>query len=536
MPPSPRASRSEYSRTDNSLTTARSPSPEPRSPVRTRRRGSNPRSAARRGGHSPESRRGPNRSLGFSDVDGEDLIYTSSDEDERLEMQHSRAAENPEDLATAEEFWSSLVILSFMVLIYLWGAVELCRKHIWLEALFTIVLPVFAMTTGWQEYTAPYQKKLIIVDTVFNGISIFARIAIATELSTLNAVTSYGFFAFLLLQFAYYTAFCIKQGLEDEDTLWKARKGLHWFTAAMTASMFLTIVCQRAEAGDWLVAASTLGPEGELLIWGTDAGVMVKINYTLFQAYVLFCDDFQAKIETQGIEGYMMVPVAQFCSVVLAWWSGEFWHARMITGVHLVLMDGIHHTHNARHRAAGATKNHGSFCVMPAHWYKKWTDLELWEKKARFPELDERSLRRLHARDEEDGLEDFVDVPKPCYMYWVVPWLRWFLLVFCVLAPATSVACSTHEFYCGMHIETVRTHPPLLLEPLSSELTELPSCVSRAACRLLKTAQCVIQKADCFGSVAASIVRDHSFPEATLPGSRQLCVPSGNPATLYCAT
>lgn len=39
-------------------------------------------------------------------------------------------------------------------------------------------------------------------------------------------------------------------------------------------------------------------------------------------------------------------------------------------------------------------------------------------------------------------------------MYWVVPWLRWFLLVFCVLAPATSVACSTHEFYCGMHIET----------------------------------------------------------------------------------
>ena len=121
--------------------------------MRTHRRGSNPRSAARRGGHSPESRRGPNRSLGFSDVDGEDLIYTSSDEDERLEMQHSRAAENPEDLATAEEFWSSLVILSFMVLIYLWGAVELCRKHIWLEALFTIVLPVFAMTTGWQEYT-----------------------------------------------------------------------------------------------------------------------------------------------------------------------------------------------------------------------------------------------------------------------------------------------------------------------------------------------------------------------------------------------
>merc|ERR1712098_233453 len=112
-----------------------------------------------------------------------------------------------------------------------------------------------------------------------------------------------------------------------------------------------------------------------------------------------------------------------------------------------VLMDGIHHTHNARWREAGKIKSHGAFCVMPAHWYKKWEDLDLWEKKARFPELAEHSLRRLHARDEEEGIDDF-NVPKPCYMYWVMPWLRWFLLVFCVLAPATSVACSTHEFYC----------------------------------------------------------------------------------------
>ena len=310
----------------------------------------------------------PDRSeLSFTNLgDEEDTFSSSDDEESRASRSQGDLDDLQQDVATTKEFFSSLFILCFMVLIYLWGAVELCRKHIWLEALFTVALPVFAINLGWADHTTKHQRKLIYADTSFNVIAIVAKIAIASNYPMLNAVANYCAILFLLLQFGYYVAFDIKLGLTEERSRRDALNGMHWFTAVMAATVFVSLVVERAEAGHWFLGAENkLGPEGELLFWGQDAGVMIKINYLCWQMYVLFCDDFKHKVNGQGVEGYMVVPVAQFCSVVLAWWSGEFWHARYITGVHLVLMDGIHHVHNGTHRSGASYKSHGEFCVMP---------------------------------------------------------------------------------------------------------------------------------------------------------------------------
>lgn len=336
-----------------------------------------------------------------------------------------------------------LFILVFMVMIYLWGAVELCRKHIWMEALFTVALPVFAIRMGWQTHTLPFQQRLIYLDTIFNTVAVLAKIAIVSDTTWLNAATNYAAIIFLLMQFGWYVAFCVNEGRKDERTLAEALDGMHWFTAAMAAAMFVSLVVERAEAGHFFFGAqNTLGPEGELLFWGQDAGVMIKLNYVCWQIYVLFCDDFKQKVRNEGVEGYMMVPVAQFCSVIVAWLSGEFWHARMITGVHLVLMDGIHHTHNLSYRDAAHHKSHGEFCVMPAHWFNEWNTLSPGEK-----------LAALGYKVQLENLDDHEHRTKPCCTKTLVPLLKWILLIVTLLSPAAAVACGSTEFFCGMHVE-----------------------------------------------------------------------------------
>lgn len=384
----------------------------------------------------------PNQSyLGFGS-DEEDLIETSSDEERTRVSPGARADDMQASVATVSEFFSSLFILCFMVMIYLWGAVELCRKHIWMEALFTVALPVFAIRMGWQEHTLPFQQRLIYLDTLFNVFAVVAKIAIVSDTTWMNHIANYATIVFLLMQFGWYVAFCVNEGRKEERTFKTALDGMHWFTAIMAATMFVSLVVERAEAGHFFFgAANTLGPEGELLFWGQDAGVMIKLNYVCWQMYVLFCDDFKQKVTAEGLEGYMMVPVAQFCSVILSWWSGEFWHARMITGVHLVLMDGIHHTHNITYRHPTEAKAHGEFCVMPAHWFKEWDTLSAGEKRS-----------ALGGKVPTDHLNDPEHRMKPCCTNTLVPLLKWALLTLTLLSPAAAVACGSQEFFCGMHI------------------------------------------------------------------------------------
>ena len=349
--------------------------------------------------------------------DEEDLIESPVEDEERTRANLGVRADDLQ-AASASEFFSSLFILCFMVLIYLWGAVELCRKHIWMEALFTVALPVFAIRLGWQGHTSAFQQRMIYRDTLFNVFAVVAKIAIVSDTAWLNHVVNYATIVFLLLQFGWIVVFAVNEGRKEERTFKTTLDGMHWFTAVMAATMFVSLVVERAEAGHFFFgAANTLGPEGELLFWGQDAGVMIKLNYVCYSMYVLFCDDFKHKVNEPGLEGYMMVPVAQFCSVILSWWSGEFWHARMITDVHLVLMDGIFHTHNIdmRHQPEGTA--HGEFCVMPEHWYK---------------ETEHRK--------------------KPCCTNTLVPLLKWALLPLALLSAAAGVACGSQEFFCGMHV------------------------------------------------------------------------------------
>ena len=345
-----------------------------------------------------------------------------------------------QDAPSTPEFLSAVVIASCLVMVYLWGVVELVRVHVWVEAMFTIVLPGWVLLGGWQKHTEGYQQKLIVAESVFNAIAILAKIAIEAEVSVLNTAANYLFAAFLVVQFGYYAFFCIHQGIKEERTWKKMLSGTHYFTAVMAVTMLLSVVIQRLESDHWSgMESNTIGANGELLIFGEEAGVMIKMNYLFWMIYVLFCDDMDNKLTKPGIEGYMLVPVAQLCSVVLAWFSMEFWHARMVTAVHLVVLDGIFHTHNSRWNKN--MKSHGEFCVMPAHWYRNWTDLTPEQKmaanKGRRPTQEEESRRRAR---------------QPLYLHTVVPKLKWLLLILCVLSPVMSVACGSHDFFCGMYV------------------------------------------------------------------------------------
>merc|ERR1711871_1759033 len=114
----------------------------------------------------------------------------------------------------------------------------------------------------------------------------------------------------------------------------------------------------------------------------------------------------------------------------------------MITGTHLVLMDGIHHTHNIAYRHPSQTKAHGEFCIMPPHWFKEWNELEAEEKYSAL-----------------GGSVPMEDVGKPehrkspCCTKTLVPCLKWTLLALTIFSPAAALACGSTEFFCGMHVE-----------------------------------------------------------------------------------
>jgi hypothetical protein len=379
---------------------------------------------------SPRSRR-------LADFDSEDEFSEESDPEELSE--EPRLLNALLMAPRTPEFFSAVLISCFFVLVYLWGVITLIRVHVWVEAVFTVVLPLYMLISGWQRQTESYQQKLIVAESTFCAIAILAKIAILAELAIANTVANYMFLVFLLAQFGYYAVFCAAQGMKEETSWNKILKGSHYFTAIMAVTMLVSVIIQRLESDHWSGKESnTIGEEGQLMVWGEEAGIMIKLNYLFWIIYVLFCDDMDTKLTKPGIEGYMLVPMAQLCSVVLAWLSGEFWHARMVTAVHLVVLDGVLHTHNSRW--GRIVKSHGEFCVMPAHWYRNWSDLTAEQKKAAFG--------RRPTQEESDRRRG----DKPWYVDSFVPAMKWAMLVLCVVCPIMSAACGSHQFYCGMYV------------------------------------------------------------------------------------
>jgi predicted anti-sigma-YlaC factor YlaD len=374
----------------------------------------------------------------------EDSFSDDSDEEAGEQAGLSTRDITGSPVPTSSEFFSSLVITASISTIYLWGLLELLRVHVWIEAAVTIGLPVFVMVSNYQRHTEDYQRKLIALESVFNVVAVIAKVAIETETAFLNTVASYAFLVFLLAQFAYFVGFCIRKGIQEEKSWREMLKGTHYFTAAMALTVFLAVLIQRIEAGHWGgVDANTLGANGELMIWGGDVGVMLKVNYLFWTFYILLCDDMHSKLTKPSIQGYMTLNVAQLCSVGLSMLSGEFWHARMVTAVHLVVLDGVMHTHNSRHDRS--LKAHGEFCTMPAHWYRNWTDLDDEQKRAAdskwTPEDD------IPARGGREQAHR-----RPVYLTRVVPVMRWVCLAVCVACPIFSTFCGSHDFFCGMYV------------------------------------------------------------------------------------
>lgn len=73
---------------------------------------------------------------------------------------------------------------------------------------------------------------------------------------------------------------------------------------------------------------------GQFIMWGMEAGPMMKLNYLFWVSNVLLVD--YAKFLPAFI-----IPVVHFASVAISFYSTEFWHVRLITASHLFILDGI---------------------------------------------------------------------------------------------------------------------------------------------------------------------------------------------------
>lgn len=234
-------------------------------------------------------------------------------------------------------FISSTTFLFLLTSIYLYFIYALTRNNLWLEIAVSIVFPATFFVLNKAPHFKTRVKQLFYIESSFNILAILSMTAIILSIEFGHTLLAIGFVVFFITQILGFVFYQIK------------RKK---FT-----SVFLTLVLFGFILS-WFFSLnndfySIMDSQGRFLMWGVDAPLSVKIMYTIWALNPMFVDSkFLPKITQATVH----IP-----SIVLSWWSGEFFHIRLLTACHLFMLDGI--IGYAKPEFLGR-----NFCYIPKHY------------------------------------------------------------------------------------------------------------------------------------------------------------------------
>jgi hypothetical protein len=213
---------------------------------------------------------------------------------------------------------ASSALFMLGVLAYLFLLIKLIRFSYLFEIAISLVLPILVLSLGLAKHLLPRVRQLVVIETYYNSVAILTVVSILNNIERGQEYLPFAFVGFFVIQVAGFLAFQVKNKRLDSALL-------SLISVSMVMAWFV------GESGHGY--RSAMDDEGRLLMWGRDAPLAVKLVYTFWIIRPLFVDTQLLPKLTQA--------VVHVASVGLCWWSGEFFHVRLFTACHLLLLDGV---------------------------------------------------------------------------------------------------------------------------------------------------------------------------------------------------
>lgn len=220
----------------------------------------------------------------------------------------------PGAAATPRSLAVSLLVSGPPVAAYLLFIVWMSRRSLVFEAILSLGLPLACWATGRIGLHDRRVLTLVVIETYFNVVAIAAKLAHALGSPSLDRAASSGFAAYFAVQAA---GFVITQRRRNKP--WGA---LQTVLGVGLISLFFA----RARA-----SGDVVDDQGRLLMWGREAPAPVLAVYAIWALGVLAAD-------TEKMP-YLRQLWVHLISIAVSLWSREFFHARLLTACHLLLLD-----------------------------------------------------------------------------------------------------------------------------------------------------------------------------------------------------
>ncbi|MFO0563956.1 MAG: hypothetical protein U0269_38380 [Polyangiales bacterium] len=207
----------------------------------------------------------------------------------------------------------ALLALSVLSALYQWALVLACRRSVWAEVAIGLVFPAACALTGRLRFVDSRVAQLVFIETYFCVAAIASKLTVSASTTVTTAVGAL-FVGFFVMQCA---GFLVAQ---------RRRRSPH--------GAFQTLVLFTLIAHWWWgrpVASGVVDSSGRLLVFGVEAPLTVRLAYVLWVSNVLL-------VQTRTLPRLHQALV-HAVSVALAFGSGEFFHARLVTACHLFVLD-----------------------------------------------------------------------------------------------------------------------------------------------------------------------------------------------------
>jgi len=218
--------------------------------------------------------------------------------------------------------WPEFVVSSCVTFLLCWtyffGLIMGARVNLYWEATISLGMPVLLFQTGFIRLASDRLQQLMRFESLYNFISIIAKLSIMHDVPWLNDVCVWAYVAFFSLQVFGFVA--------------KEVENKYWWGMVSSITMAISIIMFKVNTG---TNPNRMDDENRLLMWGEEAPVTLRLNYIVWVINVML-------FEFIDIGKHKMThPIAHFASVAIACWVGEFWHARLLTACHVFFISAL---------------------------------------------------------------------------------------------------------------------------------------------------------------------------------------------------
>ncbi len=211
--------------------------------------------------------------------------------------------------------WMSSLRFLIGTYLYCYGIIHFARIHVATEALISIVFVALALPWFRREGDWISRLRLMVLESLFNVIVLLAKVFLLLGIATDSPLLDYLFAGFFVLQVLGFAAAQIR----------KRKFSVMPATAAMAFGLTM-----------WFLSGSgvRLTPDGAFQFWGGDAPVYLRWMYVFWVLGILL-------VEYGSLLPKATILLTHLASVAVAFNSGEFFHARILTASHFFIINSV---------------------------------------------------------------------------------------------------------------------------------------------------------------------------------------------------